>query len=83
MLKNHRRRITALDDQMEKDNKRLAELMALLADPEFYVREAQSNEAIAEHAELKRRMVAAEEEWLRLTTELEEELNRQRQEAAR
>ncbi|MEG2863814.1 MAG: ABC-F family ATP-binding cassette domain-containing protein [Eggerthellaceae bacterium] len=83
VLKNHRRRITALDDQMEKDNKRLAELMALLADPEFYVREAQSNEAIAEHAELKRRMVAAEEEWLRLTTELEEELNRQRQEAAR
>ncbi|MEG1561880.1 MAG: ABC-F family ATP-binding cassette domain-containing protein [Raoultibacter sp.] len=81
VLKNHRSRIAALDAQMEADSKRLAQLMDLMADPAFYTQEAQANDAIAEHATLKQRSAAAEEEWLRLNAELEAELARQQEEA--
>ncbi|MEF9841601.1 MAG: ABC-F family ATP-binding cassette domain-containing protein [Raoultibacter sp.] len=81
VLKNHRNRLSALDAQMERDNKRLAELMILLADPDFYTQEKRANDVIAEHSDLKRRMAAAEEEWLLLSSELEEELARQQEEA--
>ncbi|MEG2458206.1 MAG: ATP-binding cassette domain-containing protein [Raoultibacter sp.] len=81
VLKNHRSRIAALDAQMEADTKRLAQLMDLMADPAFYTQEAQANDAIAEHATLKQRSAAAEEEWLRLNAELEAELARQQEEA--
>ncbi|MEG0096358.1 MAG: ABC-F family ATP-binding cassette domain-containing protein [Raoultibacter sp.] len=81
VLKNHRKRLTVLDAQMTTDNKRLEELMVLLADPDFYTQEKKANDVIVEHSDLKRRMAAAEEEWLRLSTELEEELARQKEEA--
>ncbi|MEG1425747.1 MAG: ABC-F family ATP-binding cassette domain-containing protein [Raoultibacter sp.] len=81
VLKNHRKRLTVLDAQMATDNKRLEELMVLLADPDFYTQEKKANDVIVEHSDLKRRMAAAEEEWLRLSTELEEELARQKEEA--
>ena len=73
-LKHHRKRIAELDAQMERDNKRMAELLELLADPSFYTKEDASSDAIAEHAELKQRLAAAEEEWFMLTEEMEAEL---------
>ena len=80
-LKNHRKRIAQLDRQMEADNARMDELMALMADPSFYTNEDASSDAIAEHAKLKQRLAAAEEEWFMLTEELEEELRRQQEDA--
>ncbi|MDO4443581.1 MAG: ABC-F family ATP-binding cassette domain-containing protein [Slackia sp.] len=76
-LKNHRKRIAQLDAQMERDNARMHELLELMADPDFYINESASSDAVAEHAELKKRLVAAEEEWFMLTEELEEEMARQ------
>ena len=76
-LKNHRKRIAELDKQMERDNARMAELLELMADPAFYINEDVSSDAVAEHAKLKQRLAAAEEEWFLLTEELEEEMARQ------
>ena len=76
-LKNHRKRIAELDRQMECDNARMAELLELMADPDFYINEDASSDAVAEHAKIKQRLAAAEEEWFSLTEELEEEMARQ------
>ena len=76
-LKNHRKRIAELDRQMERDDARLKELLELMADPDFYINEDASSDAIAEHAKIKARMAKAEEEWIELNEELEAELARQ------
>lgn len=76
-LKGHRKRIAELDAQMERDNARMAELLSLMADPDFYINEDASSDAIAEHAQIKQRLAKAEEEWFLLTEELEEEMARQ------
>ena len=76
-LKHHRKRIAELDAQMEKDNARMEELLALMADPGFYINEAASSDAISEHAKLKKRLAEAEEEWFLLSEELEQEMARQ------
>ena len=80
-LKNHRKRIAELDRQMERDNERLAELLELMADPDFYINEGASSDAVAEHGKLKARLAAAEEEWFLLTEELEEEMAKQAEQA--
>lgn len=76
-LKGHKKRIAELDVQIDKDQKRLQEIMTLLADPAFYTSEDAGSDVIAEHARLKSRLKAAEDEWLVLNEELEEELARQ------
>lgn len=78
-LKNHRKRIAELDAQMERDNARMEEVLALLADPDFYTREADTSDVINEHGKLKQRIAAAEEEWFLLNEELEAELARQQE----
>ncbi len=76
-LKNHRKRIAELDKQLERDNARMEELLALMADPDFYINESASSDAIAEHAKLKARIAEAEDEWFVLNEEVEEEMARQ------
>ncbi len=76
-LKHQRKRIAELDAQMERDNARMEELLSLMADPDFYINEKASSDAIAEHAKLKVRLAEAEEEWFLLNEELEEEMARQ------
>ncbi|MCD8316672.1 MAG: ATP-binding cassette domain-containing protein, partial [Eggerthellaceae bacterium] len=73
-IKTHKKRIAELDEQMERDNARLDELLVLMSDPDFYTREDESSDAIAEHARLKKRLEAAESEWLELNEEMEEVL---------
>ena len=80
-LKNHRKRIAELDRQLERDNARMKELLELMADPDFYINEAESSDAIAEHGKLKARIAAAEEEWFLLNEELEEEMRKQQGQA--
>lgn len=76
-LKNHRKRIAELDRIIERDSARMKELLELMADPDFYINETASSDAIAEHAKLKQRLAASEEEWLTLNEELEAEMARQ------
>ncbi len=76
-LKEHRKRSAELDKQLERDNARMQEVLDLLSDPDFYTREDSASDVIAEHAKLKQRIAAAEEEWLLLNEELEEEMARQ------
>ena len=76
-LKNHRKRIAELDKQLERDNARMEELLALMADPDFYINESASSDAVAEHAKLKARIAEAEDEWFVLNEEVEEEMARQ------
>ena len=76
-LKGHRKRIAQLDEQIEADSARIEELLTLMADPDFYINESASSDAIAEHAMLKKRLSEAEEEWILLSEELEEEMARQ------
>ena len=80
-LKNHRKRIAELDRQLERDNARMKELLELMADPDFYINEAESSDAIAEHGKLKARIAAVEEEWFLLNEELEEEMRKQQEQA--
>ena len=80
-LKNPRKRIAELDRQLERDNARMKELLELMADPDFYINEAESSDAIAEHGKLKARIAAAEEEWFLLNEELEEEMRKQQEQA--
>ena len=80
-LKHHRKRIAELDRQLERDNARMKELLELMADPDFYINEAESSDAIAEHGKLKARVAAAEEEWFLLNEELEEEMRKQQEQA--
>lgn len=80
-LKNHRKRIAELDCQLERDNARMKELLELMADPDFYINEAESSDAIGEHGKLKARIAAAEEEWFLLNEELEEEMRKQQEQA--
>jgi ATP-binding cassette subfamily F protein 3 len=58
-LKGHRKRIEELDKQLERDNARMEEVLALLADPDFYTREDATSDVVAEHAQLKKRIAAA------------------------
>ena len=76
-LKDQRRRIAQLEAQMDADNARMAEIMALLADPDFYVNEDATSDVVAEHARLKQRLEQTEEDWMTLTEELEAEMARQ------
>jgi len=79
-LKGHRKRIAELDAVIEADQKRLDELNAIFADPTFYTREDSTTDVIAEHAQVKKRLAANEEEWFLLNEELEAELARQKEE---
>ncbi len=65
--------VKKLETRMERDRKRLDELDALIADPEFYSdsRREERLAVLAEHGELSKRMDALEEEWLLLQEELE------------
>ncbi|WP_251213217.1 ribosomal protection-like ABC-F family protein [Adlercreutzia murintestinalis] len=74
--KNLRRRVDELDAQLARDNARLEELLELMADPDFYMKEEGTADAIAEHASLKQRIAQAEGEWLELSEQLEAELAR-------
>ncbi len=72
-LKEQRKRIKELDGLIERETARMEEILALLADPDFYTNEDASSDVIAEHATLKQKLAAHEEEWIVLSEEIEEE----------
>lgn len=62
-----------VETQMERARKRLEELDALIADPDFYsdARRDERQPVLAEHGELGKQMEGLEEQWLTLQEELE------------
>lgn len=76
-MKHQRRRLDSLDAQLARDNERMAEVLKLLADPDFYINEDAASDVVAEHAQLKQRIAAAEEEWLDLSEQVERAIARE------
>ncbi len=73
-LKKQRKRIAELEKVLELESARMEEIMALLADPDFYTNESSSTDIILEHSKLKKSMEEHEEEWMMLSEEVEEHL---------
>lgn len=78
-LKNQRKRVKELDSMIEQESVRMEEILALLADPDFYMNEDTSSDVIAEHAQLKASLAAHEEEWIMLSEEIEEEMRKSKE----
>ena len=78
-LKNQRKRVKELDSMIERESARMEEILALLADPDFYMNEDASSDVIAEHAQLKASLAAHEEEWIMLSDEIEEEMRKSKE----
>lgn len=72
-LKPKRDRLAKLDRELERDRARYDELMALMASEELYADQDRFAAALSEYNDLKKRIAAAEDEWLELSTEIEEE----------
>ncbi len=70
-LKDQRKRVKQLDRQMERDNARMKELLAQLADPDFYTSESGTSDVIAEHAKLKSKIEKEESEWMKLSEQID------------
>ena len=75
-LKSRRTRLAALEKNLERDRARYDELMALMASEELYADQEHFNAALAEYNDLKKKIADAEDEWLELSTEIEEEIAR-------
>jgi ATP-binding cassette subfamily F protein 3 len=72
-----RKQIQKLDRKLELAQARMDELLALMADPDFYINEDASTDAIAEHGRLKRDIEEMEASWFELNEQLEEVLANQ------
>lgn len=75
-LKKTRDRLNTVDRDLEKKRARYQELMELMASEELYADQERFNEALAEYNELKKAIPALEDEWLELSTTIEEETAR-------
>ncbi len=69
-----RAKIERLDAQLAQDNARMEEILALMADPDFYIREESTTDIIEEHGRLRARIDEAEEMWFLLNEQMEEAL---------
>ncbi len=70
--RDRRERLAVVDVRLQKTQSRHAELLELMADPAFYQDAVAFSEAMKEYAAVNSELPALEEEWLRLTQEIEE-----------
>ena len=77
-LKGRRDRLAKIERQLEGDRARYDELMELMASDELYADQERFAAALGEYNELKKTIGALEDEWLELSTEIEEEVARER-----
>ncbi len=77
-LKGRRQRLAKIERQLEGDRARYEELMELMASDELYADQERFAAALGEYNELKKTIGALEDEWLELSTEIEEEVARER-----
>lgn len=75
-LKKTRDRLNTVDRDLEKKRARYQELMELMASEKLYADQERFNAALAEYNELKKAIPALEDEWLELSTTIEEETAR-------
>lgn len=75
-LKKTRDRLNKVDRDLEKKRARYQELMELMASEELYADQGRFNAALAEYNELKKAIPVLEDEWLELSTIIEEETAR-------
>ena len=74
-LRSTKKRLKEVEAALEPARKRYDELMELMASEELYADQKRFDEALAEYNALKKKIPALEEEWLELSTELEEAQN--------
>lgn len=82
LLKNERKRLAEVEEQMERDEKRNEELLVLMADESLYADKQRFDECLAEYNELKVRIPKLEAEWLELSATIEAEMKRAEEEAS-
>lgn len=75
-LKGTKDRLKRVEVELETKRKRYDELMELMASEELYADQDKFNAALAEYNELKQQLPALEDEWLELSTTIEEETAR-------
>ena len=71
-MRSTKKRLKEVEAALEPAHKRYDELMELMASEELYADAKKFDEAIAEYNALKKKIPALEEEWLELSTALEE-----------
>lgn len=69
--KDARKQLQALEAQLDADNARMNEVLATLADPQFYTNEDATSDVVAQHAALKVSIAQAEEQWFELNESIE------------
>ena len=76
-LKDVKNRLKKVDAELEKKRVRYDELMELMASEELYADQDRFNAALGEYNGLKKEIPQLEEEWLELSTQIEEETARE------
>ena len=71
-MRSTKKRLKEVEAALEPAHKRYDELMELMASEELYADAKKFDEAMAEYNALKKKIPALEEEWLELSTALEE-----------
>ena len=69
--RGRKERLTAMDAELATARKRHEELLALMADPSLYANQATFDAAMAEYTALKVRLPVLEDEWIKLTAEID------------
>lgn len=64
-------RLDRVEAQMERDNVRMAEILELMSDADFYIKEDAATDIIKEHGILQARIAEQEAVWLELSEEME------------
>lgn len=77
-LKKTKTRLKQVESELESKRGRYDELMELMASEELYANQERFNEALGEYNALKKELPSLEEEWLELSTVIEEETARGR-----
>ena len=75
-LKGVKTKLKKVDAELSAERARYDELMELMASDELYADQEKFNAALAEYNELKQTIPALEDEWLELSTTIEEETER-------
>lgn len=76
-LKGVRNRLKKIEQSLDAKRKRYDELMELMASEELYADQDKFNAALGEYNGLKQEIPKLEDEWLELSTEIEEETARE------
>lgn len=69
--KDVKRSLERVEAEMARDEARMNEILVLMSDPDFYVKEDAGTDIIREHGVLKARMDENEQLWLELTEKME------------